>query len=312
MNPYPTPGALEAAIVQRLRNTFGSAELGRRRSEVAYRRLVARLAATAPDRWVIKGGYGLILRLDPNRTSNDVDVVYLDAGGEHAVAIAALEAACRADLGDFFAFAIVSIGDEEDGRTRTATVVARLGAQEWSRFGVDIAFPRADVPAHPLVDPPRLTGLAVIDDIPRGVGLLAWEQQIAEKCCGLFERRGETPSGRLRDLLDLAMIARQVSGLDGGALIDALGAEAARRPLLPDGLPAAATLHPDQRRSWAAASRRATRSAPISLDDAERIVRRFLDPVLAHDVGGKAWSAESASWVAPGEGHTAPPSSDDS
>ena len=41
MNPYPTPGALEAAIVQRLRNTFGSAELGRRRSEVAYRRLVA-------------------------------------------------------------------------------------------------------------------------------------------------------------------------------------------------------------------------------------------------------------------------------
>lgn len=48
----------------------------------------------------------LLLRLDPNRTSNDIDLAYVAAAGEHAVAVAALTDAAAHDLDDFFTFEI--------------------------------------------------------------------------------------------------------------------------------------------------------------------------------------------------------------
>lgn len=305
MSAYGSPEALEAAIVARLRSRFGAAELARRRPEVAYRRLVARLAATSPGRWVVKGGYGLILRLDPNRMSNDIDVVYIDVAGEHAAALEALERACATDLGDRFSFAIVAIGDADEDRARSATVRAALGLREWCRFSVDLAVPRPDVPSSELDAAPALTGITEIDDLPPGLHVLAWPQQIAEKTCGIFERREGGPSGRVRDMLDLAMIASQVDGIDGTALIDALRRETTRRPLLPDGLPTTAELPDDQRELWRRATRRSTRSAPIDLEDAERIVRGFLDPVLDGTARGARWDASAGAWRATDEIATA-------
>ena len=48
MSAYASGDALGTAITQRLRNTFGAVERTRRRDEVAYRRLVARLAVADP------------------------------------------------------------------------------------------------------------------------------------------------------------------------------------------------------------------------------------------------------------------------
>ena len=42
------------------------------------------------------------MRLDPNRTSNDIDVTYIARAGEHALALRALERAVGHDLGDLF------------------------------------------------------------------------------------------------------------------------------------------------------------------------------------------------------------------
>jgi hypothetical protein len=303
MTGYADPRALEAAITQRLRNRFGPGELARRRSEVAYRRLVARLAVQAPGRWVVKGGYGLILRLDPNRMSNDVDVVYLDEAADHAVALRALEAACATDLGDFFAFAITRVDAADATRARAVTIIATLGTREWSRFQVDLAIPRPSIDADPLDHAPALTGIALVDAIPPGLAALAWPQQIAEKVCGLFERHGTAPSGRVRDLIDLAMIARQVDSIDANALIDALRQEAARRPLLPDGLPLTAELAADQRAQSVAATRRATRAAPIGMNDAESAVRRFIDPVLNGSAAAHHWSAARQAWTRVPDAH---------
>ena len=97
-----------------------------------------------PDRWVLKGGYGLILRLDPNRTSNDIDASYVAGAGEHALALEALAQAAAHDLGDFFAFEIMRVGAETEDRARRVSVLCRLGAREFTRFRVDIAVPRPD------------------------------------------------------------------------------------------------------------------------------------------------------------------------
>ena len=297
MSSYASGEALGAAITQRLRNVFGADELPRRRHEVAYRRLVARLVSADPDRWIVKGGYGLVLRLDPNRSSNDVDVIYVAAAGEHAVAVAALEAACAVRLDDHFTFAITRIGAPDHQRAVTVGMLARLGAREWARFGVDIARPGTAGPSVPLDALPVLTGIAEIDAIPPGLRVLAWPQQIAEKLCGILERRSTGPSGRVRDLIDLAMIAEQVSGLDADELHDAITREIASRDLIPDGPPRSAALESDQRAAWRTASQRATRAAPISLADAERAVRRFLDPVLDGTASGARWNAATRTWT---------------
>jgi Nucleotidyl transferase AbiEii toxin, Type IV TA system len=87
--------------------------------EVAYRRLLARLFETQPDRWVVKGGAALLLRLDPNRTSNDIDLAYVVEAGEHGAALEALAEAAAYDAGDFFEF---EVADDPvvDGTARVA------------------------------------------------------------------------------------------------------------------------------------------------------------------------------------------------
>jgi hypothetical protein len=240
------------------------------------------------DEWVIKGGVGIIFRLDPNRTSNDIDVTYVDAAGEHAVALEALERATQADLGDFFSFEILRVGEETDDRARRVNMLCRLGAREFARFRVDLAVPTTDAPAE-RVEVPALTGIEEIDQVPALLAL-AWPQQIAEKICALFEEHGSGFSSRARDLADLGMIAEQVDGLVGDELIHALRAEEARRTnSLPRGLPNRFALLDAQEDQWRGNWTNATRNAPISFDDALRLATALVAPLLDGSASGKAW-----------------------
>src|SRR5438093_1901113 len=71
---------------------------------VVFERLLARLLAVAPHRWVLKGGLALDYRLGARaRTTKDMDLGRYD---DEAAATADLRAAQSADLGDFFVFQI--------------------------------------------------------------------------------------------------------------------------------------------------------------------------------------------------------------
>jgi hypothetical protein len=288
---YASPAALERALADRLERRFPKAELQYRRNEIAYRRLLARMYAADPDRWVLKGGFALILRLDPNRTSNDIGVTYVDRAGEHAVALRALDRAVEVDLADFFSFEIVRVGAETEDRARRVTILCRLGAREFARFRVDLAVPLSALPAE-RVDAPPLSGVEEIDALPPLL-VLAWPQQIAEKVCAVFELHEGGLSSRARDLADLGMIAGQVDGLDGSALVEALRAEESRRRTrsLSDGLPASFVLPDMQESEWRASFEKASRGAPISFDEALALATALIDPLLTGSAAGKAWSA---------------------
>jgi hypothetical protein len=293
---YRSPAALDDALADRVRRLFPKEEVQLRRNEVAFRRLVARMYATDPDRWVLKGGFALLLRLDPNRPSNDIDVTYVDSAGEHAVALRALERAVEHDLGDFFSFEIVSVGDETEDRARRVTVLCRLGAREYNRFRVDLAIPSPDVDADQIEVGP-LSGVEDLDMLPP-VLVLSWPQQIAEKVCAIFERHGEALSSRSRDLADLGMVAVQVDGLDGDSLIAALRQEETRRRdrTLTDGLPDVFVLPPAQEEEWRAAFPQASRNAPISFDEAFDRAKALVDPLLQGTASGKRWDAGRLSY----------------
>ena len=252
--------------------------------------------AADPDKWVVKGGYAMILRLDPNRTSNDIDVSYIDQAGEHAVALRALERAMANDLEDFFSFEIVRVGDETPDRARRVTVLCRLGAREFSRFRVDLDVPTAEIAAERIEAPP-LTCVEQIDEVPP-VMTLAWPQQIADKICAIFESHGDRFSSRVRDLADLALISHQVDGLSGDEMIAALRAEEERRRprSLPHGLPKEFALPAIQKREWSAGFERATRGARISFDDALAATTALAGPLLEGSAAGRIWNPTKQSY----------------
>lgn len=294
---YRSPAALEQAVKDLLARRYPSEEFQSRRSEIAYRRLVARMYETQPDRWILKGGFALILRLDPSRTSNDIDVTYVAEAGEHALALEALDEAVDCDLDDFFSFEIVRVGEETQDRARPVTVLSRLGVREFTRFRVDLSVPQPDVPAE-RVEAPPLSGVEEIDGLP-SVLVLAWPQQLADKICAIFEQHGDDPSSRVRDLADLGMVARQIDGLKGDELIAALRAEETRRRdrSLPEGLPPTFSLPETQALAWRRNFAKASRNAPISFDEALELAVAFLDPILDGSASGRTWSNAKTAYV---------------
>ena len=132
--PWRSPQATRQALTDRIRARYPQQERPQRLREVAYRRLLARIFAVQPKQWVVKGGAALLLRLDPNRTSNDIDLVYVAEAGEHAIAVRALEEALAHDAGDFFEFELARDRmtefntDHPLERALAVPVVARIGA----------------------------------------------------------------------------------------------------------------------------------------------------------------------------------------
>lgn len=61
---YRDAVAFRQALEQRLKASAGDGpRLSRDRKRVAFDRLLVRLAAAAPDQWLLKGGFALDLRL---------------------------------------------------------------------------------------------------------------------------------------------------------------------------------------------------------------------------------------------------------
>ena len=298
--PWRTPDGTRRGISDRLAR-HPAAERRMRLQEVAFRRLLVRLEISDPKQWVVKGGVALLLRLDPNRTSDDIDLVYMSESGEYAVAIAALDRAFAVDAGDFISFRFVTRPSIPDRAPDTIelSVEALLGERPWVRFDIDLGEPAASLPVDPIRNPRPLTVLADVDYLPE-LRALALPQQMAQKTCAMFERHGAAgrPPTRPRDLADIAMVAMQISGIRRDELVTALRAEEERRierKQLVAPLPTALALVDAQERDWRARWGAATRHVALSFDEALDTARRFLDPVLDGSAGAE-WNATAQRW----------------
>ena len=183
----------------------------RLRRELAYRRLLARLAAAQPGGWFLKGGLALQFRLDPSRSTLDIDIGLL-GGLETAEAEAALRKAVALDLGDRFAFEVGQPRQSSEDHALTVPITAYIGAQRFEQFRVDPTPPRGDTPTETATFTFVALGIPELDE-HSPIAVIALSQQIAEKVCAIFERRGDAYSSRARDLADIASIALQVDGI---------------------------------------------------------------------------------------------------
>lgn len=209
---YSTPAALRMALEDRLlvRSNETGVSLDRLRRRVVFERVVARLQAAEPGRWVLKGGMALEVRLgDEARLTKDLDLGLRDEVGSGADLHDRLIDALTVDAdGDGFIF---STGPPtqllEDGAghvTWRLKVAAALAGKPFGGIQLDIS-PRI----HELdaTDHLALPNSLAFAGIPTPTAeIIDLHRHAAEKFHALLRTYGERENTRVRDLVDLVIL----------------------------------------------------------------------------------------------------------
>ncbi len=284
--------ALEVRLLAHSRETGLS--LARLRKEVAFDRLLARLLAVAPGRWVLKGGLALDYRFgDRARTTRDIDLAM--AGGEEG-ATTALLAAQATDLGDFFVFSVertAKLDELQEGAAVRYRARAALGGRLFEEFVVDVGFDLPPEAGIEVLRGPDHLGFAEI--APVEAPALVLEIQIAEKLHAYTRGYGQAgvQSTRVKDLVDLALIAASRS-IDAEDLRSAIGRTFAARGL--HGIPEAL---PEPPADWRVPFRRMASEVGVDedLDAGHHVASLLIDPVLNGAAATGVWDPATKRWT---------------
>jgi len=292
---YADASAFRMALEQRLKDAAGDdgARLARDRKRIAFDRLLARLAATGPEQWLLKGGFALELRLrDRARATKDVDLEW-QADGEEL--LDALIDAAEHDAGDYFTFQVERTGPppERLGGSQRFRVSAVLAGRPFEQhFLLDIA-PREDTDR----DTVRLTApnlLAFADIEPVTIAAIPLERHLAEKLHAYtrtFDHRRENT--RVKDLVDLALIA-ELEQLDATTLREAIDHAFLSRAAhtVPDRLPTPPA-------AWAVPYRDLAQATGIPTDLAagHAAAAALLNPILTAHITEGTWDPNERRWT---------------
>jgi hypothetical protein len=293
MTNYQSGVAFRRALEDRLASQSAKTQtpLVRLRKLVAFDRFLARLVQVEPDTWLLKGGLVLQLRLSQHaRTTKDMDLLSLVDQGEVSEI---LMRAALLDLQDWFSFAVraapAALPGPGHGGLRffvTALVAGRM----FEGFHVDVGSGDPVIePAEMLKTPSMLTFAGIPPVI---VPCYPLTQHLAEKVHAYIRPRAAGESTRVKDLVDILLIAEHMT-INGPVLRTAIQATFTAQgtgdppPKLPAPPPA-----------WALTFRKLAEEVGLScatLSEADQAARRFIDPVLGGTTRGD-WSPERQSW----------------
>lgn len=271
---YETARALRQSIEHRLRSTPGL-DVQRARRHIVFERLLARLVDVSPERWVLKGGFALEVRLPERaRATRDIDLaVALEPATTESVRDLLLDSLARDPGGDRFEFALadlrqlrpldagpvgwrLSIRADLDGRrfeTVTADIVPRTTEDG-----------RTD--RRSLESSLRFAGIPDLE-----VQLVDLAHHFAEKLAAYTAARGGRENTRVKDLTDLVLLVE--TGLEPTRTVR----DVADVVFEARGDPAPSVLPPPPT-SWGAtyaAQAAEVRLAAVTLEDAHRVVQQF-------------------------------------
>lgn len=299
MSAYSDGGALWTAVTDQAKAAaqvegIGAGVLVRR---FVFERFLGRVFHDPSGPWVLKGGTAILSRVHDARTTKDLDL--LSVRNDVDTAVDALRAAVAIDLGDHFRFVITKIERNLGGAVqpmvdgRRVSVDGYCGAAKKGSFAVDL------VTGSLLTTAPELRADPVL--VVRGLEapvlrLYPVVDHIADKLCAMQARygaKGDRPSSRVRDLVDLVVLARS-QDIDGTDLIAATRGEWTYR-----GLPGTPGFAPPL--DWDRLYPLIARSVPAVADvtsfaAAVALVGGFLAPVLDGRAAGWRWTAATLTW----------------
>lgn len=190
--------------------------LQRLRRKVAFDRLLARLFSSEEQSFFLKGGYAMELRLKTARATKDIDLTSLKRlKGESdllsAMILEELRMLAQQDLGDFFVYRIgeaqIDLDNAPYGGARYS-VTALLDGKVFVRFQLDVG---ADVVVT-RTETIRGADWLGFCGIPSPVfSMISIEQQFAEKLHAYTLPRLERPNTRVKDLVDMVLLAKMRS-----------------------------------------------------------------------------------------------------
>jgi len=288
---YATGTAFRLALEDRLRaqSLASGVPLVRLRKMVAFERLLARLMADQPDRWVLKGGLALQLRLGNRvRATKDMDLLLKDAPAASFIHPMLVHAAW-VNLRDWFEFEVAQPAPRSGLRF---PVQARLDSRAFETFHVDVGTGDPLVePAENLSAPPLLE---FADIQPALVPCYPLSQQIAEKVHAYTRPYATGEGSRVKDWVDILLMA-ELGKFNQPTLMQALQATFTAR-----GTHALPTRLPAPPATWTTPYRRLSRELGLgyrTLADAREAMARFLDPVLQAQTN-RVWDPVTWSWQA--------------
>jgi len=236
---------------------------------------------------VLKGGLALQLRLGMEaRTTKDIDLLFLAAGRD---AYKLLLEAGALDIGDWFRFQIAPRGELMGGSYRFQ-VRSLLDDRLFEQFHLDVGV------GDPLFEPPEVMMmpdvLAFADIPPLNFRCYPVSQHLAEKVHAYTLPRKSGPSSRVKDLVDILLLARAVVP-DNQTLHQTMHMifDTRQTHAIPEQLPKPPS-------SWAIPFRRLARETGLpftSLQEGWEAAKIFLQPVLLPDVR-RIWIPESWRW----------------
>ncbi len=295
---YPNPRAMWRATVDTARTvakTTGRPSTAMLR-EYLYARVLDRVFADPDSPWVLKGGTALLVRDADARHSRDVDLLH--EHGTLADAVEQLRTAVTLDRGDQLQFQVtttrVVAGGQQDVDGIRVGIEAFAGTKKVDTFHIDLVVGSV-MTAEP-DERPAPSAVNVLGIPAPTVRLYPVVDHVADKVCATEATyTSGLPSSRVRDLVDLVVIAR-TERLRLHALRAAIASERHHRGLPPrtDFSPPAGwnNLYPELAKAT-------SHCADLGLDDAVRLVRAFLNPVLVPPDRPKdcTWDPETQTWI---------------
>ncbi|MDQ5894275.1 MAG: hypothetical protein QG596_536 [Actinomycetota bacterium] len=290
---YQDAASFRQALEQRIKDQADGdgAKLARIRKRVAFDRLLARLSAAAPNKWLLKGGFALDLRLPAiARSTKDVDIEWR-AAGEDPLDIL-LDVAAH-DPGDFFVLTIERTGTPEDrlGGSYRFKVSTSLAGRPFESFVLDVGHREDQEIRSQTFWTDDLLGFAEIE--PVAVEVVTLEAQVAEKLHALTRvYDGGRGSTRTKDLVDIVLIST-TSSLDATALrreIDVVFETRGTHPV-----PTAVPTPPSE---WTNPYRQLADEVgiPNELARGHQDAANMLDPILKGEVVSGSWKAYVRLW----------------
>jgi len=225
---YSTATAFRISLETRLKNMAKEegVDLQRLRRQVAFDRFLVRVFSDKLDRWVLKGGYAMELRLKKARTTRDIDLTARNITDEHI--LEELQNAASLDMGDFFVFLVGLPMQDLDAAPYGGArypVECRMDGRIFSKFHLDVGL--GDVVLEPLDMIKGRDWLDFADISTRTFPALSMEQQFSEKLHAYTLPR-KNQNSRVRDLVDMVLLINS-RGVDKGKIREALEATFNRR-----------------------------------------------------------------------------------
>jgi len=290
---YRDAAALRQALEQRLnaRAAGDGARLARDRKRVAFDRLLARLNAAASDRWLLKGGFALDLRLgEKARSTRDVDIEWQAA--EDGLLDALIEAT-SVDVGDYFTIQVerTAVPPDHLGGSHRFRIMAALAGRPFETFMLDVALRSSPIDEYDTLTTSDLLAFAEIE--PAHIRAIPLERHIAEKLHAYTRRyRDDRPSSRAKDLIDIVLMS-ELAPFEFGRLREVIVRlfDARATHKLPASVPAPAS-------EWARPYRALAEEVGLDPDPivGHHLTAAFLDPVLAGELDLSRWDAHMLRW----------------